>query len=129
LEEARASIDVALRIQPDDVDALTAAADLAGKGGNPEGLKKAIELYKKVSVAKGASQLRVLYGMGWAQERVPALPDAADAYKNAGLLAPNDSGIMNSVGVVLLKQKKFAEAIAQFKRAIDADPDGAEAYA
>jgi tetratricopeptide (TPR) repeat protein len=36
---------------------------------------------------------------------------------------------VNSIGVVLLRQKRFQDAIVQFKKAIDLDPTAPEAYA
>jgi len=128
LEDARASIDAALRIQPEDPDALLASADLLSKGGTDDGLKKAVEAYKKALTVKGASQLRTYYGLAWAQERLNQLADAATSYREASLLAPSDAGIVNSIGVVLLRQKRFQDAIVQFKKAIDLDPQSPEAY-
>ncbi len=129
LEDARASIDAALKIQPEDPDALLASADLLSKGGTDDGLKRAVEAYKKALPVKGVSQLRAYYGLAWAQERLNQLADAATSYREASLLAPSDAGIVNSIGVVLLRQKRFQDAIVQFKKAIDLDPQSPEAYA
>ncbi len=129
LEDARASIDAALKIQPEDPDALLASADLLAKGAGDDGLKKAVEVYKKALTIKGVSQLRAYYGLAWAQERLNQLPDAATSYREASLLAPGDAAVVNSIGVVLLRQKRFQDAIVQFKKAIDLDPAAPEAYA
>ena len=128
VEDARAALDTALRVNPDDAEALVASADLMAKGAKEEGLKKAVELYRKALASKTAPQLRALYGLGWAQERLGMLPEAASSYREASLLAPSDAAIVNSVGVVFLKQKKFADALLQFKKAIDLDPLSPEAY-
>ncbi len=129
VEDARASIDAALKIQPDDPDALLASADLLAKGGSDEGLRKAVDVYKKALTVKGVAQFRAYYGLAWAQERLNLLPDAATSYREASLLAPSDAGVVNSIGVVLLRQKRFQDAIVQFKKAIDLDPTAPEAYA
>ena len=128
-EEARAALDTALRVNPDDPEALIAAADLTAKGAKEEGLKKALDLYKKALQSKGVSPLRALYGLAWTQERLNMLPEAFASYREAGQLAPGDAAIVNSVGVVLLKQKKFSDAVVQFKKAIDLDKESPEAYA
>lgn len=127
-EDARSALDAALRIHPTDVEALVASADLMAKGATEEGLKRAVEAYKKVLALKNAPQLRAFYGLGWAQERLNLLKEAADAYREASLLAPADAGVVNSIGVVLLKLKNFQGSQIQFKKAIDLDPKSPEAY-
>jgi tetratricopeptide (TPR) repeat protein len=129
LEAARSLLEAATRVNPEDPDVLLATADLTAKGAKDEGLKKAVALYKKVLDLKNANRLRGWYGLGWAQERLGALPDAAQAYREASLLSSDDAGIMNSIGVVFLKQKKFQDATLNFKKAIDIDRTGPEAYA
>ena len=127
-EDARTALDSALRIRPEDGDTLVAIADLTARGANEEGLKKAVDLYKKVLTLRDAPQLRAFYGLGWAEERLNHFKEAAEAYREASLLSPSDAGVVNSVGVVLMKQKSFQPAIVQFKKAIDIDPKSPEAY-
>jgi tetratricopeptide (TPR) repeat protein len=130
-EDARAALDSALRVNPGDPEALVASADFSAKTGTEEGLKKAIETYQKALTTKGAPvpAVRAYYGIGWAQERLNLLPEAVQSYREAGNLAPGDAAIVNSVGVVFLKQKKFQDALLQFTKAIDLDPSSPEAYA
>ncbi len=129
IEDARNALDAILKSRPDDPDAILAVGDFVAKSATKEGLEKAIVLYKKVLTIKGASQLRGQYGLAWAYERSNQLDLAATAYREAGLLAPGDAAVVNSIGVVCLKQKKFQDAIVQFKKAIDLDPLAPEAYA
>ncbi len=129
VEDSRAALESILKIHPGDVEASISLADLLEKGATKEGLAQAVELYKKVLAVKGAPLLRAHYGLAWVYERSNLLDLAAAEYREAGLLAPGDAAIVNSVGVVLLKQKKFQEAIVQFKRATDLDPTAPEAYA
>jgi tetratricopeptide (TPR) repeat protein len=131
LEDARSALDSALRVNPTDPEALVAHADFLARSGTDENLKKAVETYQKVLTVKGAPvpAIRVYYGIGWAQERLNMLPEAVSAYREAANLAPTDAGIVNSVGFVFLKQKKFQDALLQFTKAIDLDPGAPEAYA
>jgi len=128
-DEALTALDAAARVNPNDVDVLVALADLTAKGGSEDALKRAVETYKKALAVPNAPQLRAFYGLGWAQERLNLLKEAAEAYREASLLAPSDAGVVNSVGVVLLKQRRYAEAVVQFKKAIDLDRTSPEAYA
>lgn len=127
-EEARAALDAALRIAPNHADALLAAADLGAKAGTKEALEAAVLAYKKAREVPGVDALHALYGLGWAHERLGQFKEAADAYGLAKELAPTDAGIVNSVGVMLLKQKSFQAALVQFRRAVDLDPKSPEAY-
>lgn len=130
-EDARSALDSALRINPDDGEALVASADFTARTGTEETLKKAVEVYKKALALKGTPvpSLRAFYGLGWAFERLNMLPEAAAAYRECRLLAPMDAAVVNSIGVVFLKQKKFQDATAQFQTAIGLDPQNPEAYA
>lgn len=129
IEDARNELDAILKGRPGDADAVLAVANFVAKSGTKEGLEKAVALYKQVLALKNAPLLRAHYGLAWALERSGQLDPAAAEYREAGLLAPGDAAVVNSVGVVLLKQKKFQEAIVQFKKAIDLDPLAPEAYA
>ena len=122
IDAARDSLDAILKSRPGDPDAMIAVGDFVAKTGTKEAYEKAVALYKQALAAPGAPLLRAHYGLAWAYERNNQLDLAAAAYREAGLLAPGDAGVVNSVGVVLLKQKKFQEAIVQFKKAIDLDP-------
>ncbi|MCC7139388.1 MAG: tetratricopeptide repeat protein [Planctomycetes bacterium] len=128
-EEALQSLEAVLRLNPADPDALVASADLTAKGAAEEGLKRAVDLYKKaLDVKPTPPALRAWYGLGWAYERLGQLKEAGEAYREAALLSPTDAAIVNSVGVVLLKQKSFQSALLQFRKAIDLDPKSPEAY-
>lgn len=129
VEDARTLLDAAVRVNPEDPDALLAVADMTARGAKDDGLKKAVELYKKVLGLKNANLLRGWYGFAWAQERLNLLPDAAQSYREASLLSQDDAGIANSIGVVFLKQKRFQDAQLNFKKAIDIDRTAPEAYA
>jgi tetratricopeptide (TPR) repeat protein len=129
LEPARTLLDAAVRVNPEDPDVLLAVADLTAKGGKDDALKKSVDLYKKVLGMRNANLLRGWYGLGWAQERLNLLADAAQSYREASLISRDDAAIMNSIGVVFLKLKKFQDAELNFKKAIDVDRTAPEAYA
>lgn len=127
-EDARGALDAALRINPEHTDAMLAAADLAAKTGTKEGLETGVNLYKKALALPGVDQLHGLYGLGWAYERQGMFKEAGEMYREANGLAPSDAGIVNSVGVMLLKQKSFQASLVQFRKAVDLDPKSPEAY-
>jgi tetratricopeptide (TPR) repeat protein len=127
IEDALTTLEAATRVNPDNPEARIAWADLVAKAGTPEALKRAVEGYEK-AVASGGG-FRAQYGLGWAQERLSKLPEAEKAYREAALLAPADAAAVNSIGYVLLLQKKFADAKQKFERAIDLSPDSPEPYA
>ncbi len=125
-EDALQALEKALRVTPDCPEAAVAWADLTAKAGTPEALKKAVEAYQKALGHGGG--FRAQYGLGWAQERLGALPEAEKSYGEARLLAPSDPAVLNSLGYVLLRQKKFTEASAKFRQAIALAPEWPDAY-
>lgn len=127
-EEARAALDAALRVNPNHTDAMLASADLAARAGTKAALEGAVEAYKKALALPGVDKLHGLYGLAWAYERLGQFKEASDTYRAAGLLAPTDPMIVNSVGVMLLKQKSFQAALLQFQKAVGLDPKAPEAY-
>jgi len=102
--------------------------DLAAKAGTKEALETGVNLYKKALALPGVDPLHGLYGLAWAYERQGLFKEASELYREANALAPSDAGIVNSVGVMLLKQKSFQAALVQFRKAIDLDPKSPEAY-
>jgi hypothetical protein len=69
-------VDAALKISPTIPTRCSPPPTCSRKGAGDEGLKKAVDLYKKALTVKGVSQLRAYYGLAWAQERLNLLPDA-----------------------------------------------------
>jgi tetratricopeptide (TPR) repeat protein len=117
----------ALEVNAADVDARISWADLTARAGTEAALKKAIEAYGK-AIAADRTNPRAHYGLGWAHERLGNLADAEKAYRESLLGAPTDVSAVNSLGLVLLRQRKFQEAIVQFKKAVDLDRESPEAY-
>ena len=126
-EDALQALEKALRVTPECSEAMVAWADLTAKAGTPEALKRAVEAYTKALGHGGG--FRAQYGLGWAQERLGLLPEAEKSYGEARLLAPSDPAVLNSIGYVLLRQKKFTEASGKFRQAIALAPEWPDAYA
>lgn len=61
-------------------------------------------------------------------EKDAALQGAADNYVKSIELLPADAGLHNNYGLVLAKQKKFAEAQAELEKAAQLDPPGGGKY-
>lgn len=61
-------------------------------------------------------------------EKDEALNKSAEAYQKALELQPADAGIHNNYGLVLAKEKKFAEAQAELEKAAALDPAGGGKY-
>jgi tetratricopeptide (TPR) repeat protein len=127
VEDSLSALESALRVNPADVDVLIALADLTAKPGTDEGLRKALDVYKK-ALARDPASLRAHYGVGWVLERQNLLNESLAAYREAMLIAPEDAGVVNSVGVILLKQKRFQDAVVQFQKAIGLEPQSPAAY-
>jgi tetratricopeptide (TPR) repeat protein len=61
-------------------------------------------------------------------EKDAALQSAAENYQKSLELLPADAGLHNNFGLVLAKQKKFAEAQAELDKAAQLDPPGGGKY-
>jgi Flp pilus assembly protein TadD len=114
----------ALRIQPDNVIALSHLAEIFAASGNPEALgmmQRALELEPgSIGIRFRVTQLLLAVSRNDEAERqarllVSRAPDAADAY--------------NLLGVALASQGRLDEARAQFAEALRLDPSHAQARA
>jgi Tfp pilus assembly protein PilF len=95
-----------------------------------ESFKKAGELDPKqaavwIQLAQAYDQLA---NTKTGAEKDTTLQAAADGYTKSLELLPADAGLHNNYGLVLAKQKKFAEAQAELEKAAQLDPPGGGKY-
>jgi tetratricopeptide (TPR) repeat protein len=135
VDEAVQSIDRVLAIDTDDYDALMAKGLLLLR---QKKFVEAAQAFTKAGEVNARSS-DALFCLGWAYEtgadapeiqqaaRQERLQKAAEAYEKC---ASMDPGVRprNSVGFLYLLTNKHAEALKQFKRALDIDPDFAPAH-
>ena len=122
LAEAYGILDNALKKQPDNTELLYDAALLAERLGKPEVLETHLQhlLALKPDHPHGLNAL----GYSWADRNI-RLPEAFELLSKAVALAPNDPFIMDSMGWVLYRQGKLAEALQTLQKAysLKADPE------
>lgn len=122
LSEAYGLLEDILKKQPDNTDVLYDAALLAERLGKPE----ILEAHLKHLLALRPDHPHGLNALGysWADRNI-RLPEAFDLLSKAVSLAPNDPFIMDSMGWLLYRQGKLAEALKTLEKAysLKADPE------
>lgn len=115
-------LDSALSVQPDNTELLYEAGLTAERIGKPE----LLETHLKHLLAIKPDHAHALNALGysWAERNI-RLPEAHDLIAKALSLAPEDPFIMDSMGWVLYRQGKLAEALQTLEQAykIKADPE------
>jgi tetratricopeptide (TPR) repeat protein len=115
-------LDSALTTQPDNPELLYEAGLTAERIGKPE----LLETHLKHLLAIKPDHAHALNALGysWAERNI-RLPEAHDMIAKALALAPEDPFIMDSMGWVLYRQGKLAEALQTLEQAykIKADPE------
>jgi Flp pilus assembly protein TadD len=152
IEESIRHNSEAVRIKPDDVDALSSLGSALLKAGRTD---EAIDYYKKaleinprhfganfnlgaVLAAKGRfaeaisfynkalqiapDLIEVRIHLGVALSDSGRFAEAVKEYEEALRIQPQNAIVHNTLGVALLRQGKFDEAIAHFNQAIRLDP-------
>ena len=120
--DAYIALDRALTAQPNDAELLYEAALTAERIGKPE----LLESHLKHLLTLKPNHAHALNALGYSlAERNVRLPEAHDLITRALALAPEDAFIMDSMGWVLYRQGKLAEALQTLERAyrIKADPE------
>ncbi|MBK7899466.1 MAG: tetratricopeptide repeat protein [Azonexus sp.] len=121
-DDAFALLNAALHKAPDDTDLLYDSALLAERLGKFDILEARLQrlLEIKPDHAHGLNAL----GYSWADRNV-RLGEAYELISKATSLAPNDPFIMDSLGWVLYRQGKSADALKTLERAygLKADPE------
>lgn len=121
-DEAYAVLDAALSKNPDSPELLYETALMAERQGKPEILEKHLRHLLELNPdhAHGLNAL----GYSFADRNV-RLPEARELIARAQAMAPNDPFIMDSMGWVLYRQGKLAEALKTLEKAygIKADPE------
>jgi tetratricopeptide (TPR) repeat protein len=135
IDEALQSMDRILAAHPGDYDALMAKGLLLLRQKKPV---EAAQVFTKAAEANARSG-DALFCLGWAYEKAAEAPEIQDAARQERLskaaeaydkCASMDPGVRprDSLGFVYLLTNKHAEAMKQFKRALDIDPDFAPAH-
>lgn len=118
-EQARAAIERALALAPDDPTALEARANL--RSGIEGDLAGALDdLQRAAAVAPGSST--VWNGIGLVQSERGADREAEAALRRAIELEPNDPTAHANLALLLLDQDRVREAKAEIDRALELDP-------
>jgi tetratricopeptide (TPR) repeat protein len=121
---ARQRLEQILRVDPEDRDALTDMALWSALMGRPVDE----ETYsRKVLVAHPGYITAMLY-LADAFMAQNKLDEAAQEYRNALAIFPNNYNAHNSLGMVLDKQGLKQEAINEFRRSLAIKPDQATIY-
>ncbi len=122
VDEAFAILNAALHKSPDDVDLLYDSALLAERLNKPDILEARLQRVLEIK-PDHAHALNAL-GYSWADRGV-RLGEAYELIAKASALAPNDPFIMDSLGWVLYRQGKSADALKTLERAygLRADPE------
>jgi len=121
-EEAYTLLEAALAKQPDNPELLYETALSAERLGKPQVLEKHLQHLLKLK----PDHAHALNALGYSlAERNTRLPEAEKLIAKALLLAPRDPFIMDSMGWVLFRQGKLAEALKTLETAygIRADPE------
>ncbi|MBS1141447.1 MAG: repeat:Tetratricopeptide 4 [Proteobacteria bacterium] len=115
-------LDSALTTQPDNPELLYEAGLTAERIGKPELLET--HLKHLLTIKPDHAHALNALGYSWAERNI-RLPEAYDLIAKALNLAPEDPFIMDSMGWVLYRQGKLAEALQTLERAykIKADPE------
>ena len=115
-------LDSALSAQPDNTELLYEAGLTAERIGKPELLE--IHLKQLLAIKPDHAHALNALGYSWAERNI-RLPEAHDLIAKALSLAPEDPFIMDSMGWVLYRQGKLAEALQTLEQAykIKADPE------
>jgi protein O-mannosyl-transferase len=77
---------------------------------------------------KAPRKARVVINLGRARERQGDLAGAAEAYRTAGALWPDQTDSMLNLGLIYSQMGRLPDALAQFKAALVIDPQLAEAH-
>jgi tetratricopeptide (TPR) repeat protein len=115
-------LENALEAQPDSLELLYEAALTAERIGKPDLLER--HLNRLLSLKPDHANALNALGYSWADRNI-RLPEARDMIARALSLAPEDPFIMDSLGWVLYRQGKLAEALQTLEQAyrIKADPE------
>jgi superkiller protein 3 len=124
------AMDKVLAIDKDDFQALIAKGQILLLASKPTEAAKAFEQATQVRRDSGLA----FFCLGWAHEKAADAPELQDAQRKEKLVAAAeaytkctevDPGVRprDSLGFVYLLTEKHGEAVTQFKRATDIDPD------
>lgn len=123
--EARASLDKVLRVDPRDVDALALAARTEAFSGN----LPAAQSRAAAAVAAGPGNVYARLAQGIVHEMSGDDAAAQRSYEEAARLDPRLYGARLSLGNLLMRGNRPAEAIVQYRAAAESEPAQAEAWA
>jgi tetratricopeptide (TPR) repeat protein len=123
-EDALRSFDLALKAQPDFVDACFGRAVALQTLGRADA---AFDAYRKV-VAFNPRHLDAHIRMGNVLLGGRRFEEAFKAYQSALVLAPQSAGLHCNLGLVCQRMGRIEESIAAYEKAVALQPDFAEAF-
>lgn len=123
-DEARGSIDEALRLDPEFGDALIFSAFLYMEEGMGEKTVK----YLKEAIKLGFDHANAYYLLGYSYAKLEEFGRAISAYKLSLDKNPSDPEVWFSLGVAYDKSGRWEDAIVSFKKVISLDSTNSSAY-
>ncbi len=123
-DEAAASIDRALGLDPASAEALNTLGNLRLAGGDAAGAETA---YRQ-ALASRPAYAEALSNLGSALRALDRLAEAEMALRRAAALRPGYAGALANLGLVLQEQGRLADALAAYDAALAADPGHAAAH-
>lgn len=119
--EARKAFEAALKLEPDNEDALTGLAMVYSDVGDTKGMVDALD-----QVAKKSPSLRTLTQLASAYEQMRDFKSAAEVLSKALKLNPDNDQVKRALAQSLLYSDQYAEALPLFQELAAAEPKDAQ---
>jgi len=112
------------RLKPPEGDFYIDLAEAWRQAGQPE---KGVA-YARQATERMPSNWRAWFGLGNMLSAAGDLAHAAEIFRKAANLAPDEPGIAQALGEAYAKQGNFVQALSAYRAAVAADPDFAEGH-
>jgi len=127
IEKAMDSFDRALQLKPHDAELPhNIAQQLLCRFQHPAAARRFLERSITIDPKNAANHFRV--GLTLLSPAINDLDGAISSFKRALELSSENAIVHNALGYALMKKHRRAEAIRHFERAIDIDPNNANAH-
>jgi protein O-mannosyl-transferase len=123
MDRANAEIREALRIEPGNLEAYSAAANMRLRVRN----FAAAEAYLRLAAQAAPNAVRVWRNLALAQSAQQHYQDAARSFERVAALNPESAQALTELGFAQLEQKQFNEASRSFERALALQADAPDA--